>query len=459
MRASVLRRILVPMRWRLLPIIVLLLSLAGCAADERQVEICRQVVAAVAADASDLAALPVERDGAVRFAFASAAGQDEETRHTVTCRFAGGAFSANRTELMTVLQDGVALPDIHMILLRHLLDLPTPSAFLAPPEVSPPLAGEAAYLVQQIINGLSLGAIFALVAVGYSLVYGITGTIQFAYGEIFMVGAFAFITWFFVFVVLGVSDFTWLLVLSFPLAGLLTALNGWVTSRVIYRPLLRAGRLNTLIGAIGLSMALREAARMMQGTRNNWVPGIRHGNFVLFEGGGFGVYLAESQIAILVVAVLSAAALAYLMMHTSWGRAHRACADDPKMAGLLGVDIWGTLNRSFTVGAVLAALAGTAFTLQYGEADFFMGYFIGFKALTAALLGGFGTVTGALVGGLLLGLFEALWAGYFSSAYKDVAVFGVLALILIFRPNGLLGRSLDSTNAFPAEANFAGRGR
>jgi branched-chain amino acid transport system permease protein len=111
------------------------------------------------------------------------------------------------------------------------------------------------------------------------------------------------------------------------------------------------------------------------------------------------------------------------------------------------------------VGAVLAALAGTAFTLQYGEADFFMGYFIGFKALTAALLGGFGTVSGALVGGILLGLFEALWAGYFSSAYKDVAVFGVLALVLIFRPNGLLGRRLDTTNAFPAEANFAGRGR
>jgi branched-chain amino acid transport system permease protein len=146
------------------------------------------------------------------------------------------------------------------------------------------------------------------------------------------------------------------------------------------------------------------------------------------------------------------------MMHTGWGRAHRACADDPGMAGLLGVDIWGTLNRSFTIGAVLAALAGTAFTLQYGEADFFMGYLLGFKALTAALLGGFGTVTGALVGGLLLGLFESLFAGYFSSAYKDVAVFGVLALVLIFRPNGLLGRAAVSTNAFP-EASFAKRER
>jgi len=157
--------------------------------------------------------------------------------------------------------------------------------------------------------------------------------------------------------------------------------------------------------------------------------------------------------------VLATTVLALLMTRTQWGRALRACADDPVMAGLLGVDIWGTVGRSFTLGAALAALAGTAFTLQYGEADFFMGYFMGFKALTAALLGGFGSVMGALVGGLLLGLFEALWAGYFSSASKDVAVFGVLALILIFRPNGLLGRGIDGTNAFPAEANFAKRER
>jgi branched-chain amino acid transport system permease protein len=320
----------------------------------------------------------------------------------------------------------------------------------SPPEATLPLASQVAYLIQLLINGVSLGAIFALVAVGYSLVYGITGTIQFAYGELFMIGAFAFITWFFLFIVMGVSSFAWALALCFPFAAALTALNGWVTARLIYRPLLGAGRLNTLIGAIGLSMALREIVRQVQGTRYKWIPQLHRG--------GFDVYLAESQIAILALAVLVTAVLGYLMMHTGWGRAHRACADDPRMAGLLGVDIWGTLNRSFTIGAVLAAIAGTAFTLQYGEADFFMGYFLGFKALTAALLGGFGTVSGALIGGLLLGLFEALFAGYFSSAYKDVAVFAVLALILIFRPNGLLGRATASTNAFP-EVSFAKRER
>ena len=449
------------MRWRLLPTILLATSLLGCTADERQTELCRRIVATVAGDATDLAALPAERDGAVRFGFAAA---DELSRHRpalheMTCRFAGGAYSTGRLELMAVEEDGKPLSDIRMILLRHLLGLPTPGALLAPPAPDLPLAAHAAYFVQQLINGLSLGAIFALVAVGYALVYGITGTIQFAYGEVFMIGAFAFVTWFFVFVGLGVDEFLWALALSFPFAAGLTALNGWVTARLVYRPLVHAGRLNTLVGAIGLSMALREAARLIDGTHYRWLPRIRHGHFVLFDGGGFAVYLAESQIAILVLAILSTALLGYLMMHTEWGRAHRACADDPKMAGLLGVDIWGTLNRSFTVGAVLAALAGTAFTLQYGEADFFMGYFMGFKALTAALLGGFGTVTGALVGGLLLGLFEAFFAGYFSSAYKDVAVFGVLALVLIFRPNGLLGRNLASTNAFPAEANFAGRER
>lgn len=388
------------MRQRFLPLIVLLLALLGCAADERQAEICRQIVGALAEDARDLAAMPVEHDGMVRFGFAGAVASNH---HAITCRFAGGAFSADRLDLLSVEEDGVALSEIRMILLRHLLGLPTPHVLLAPPEASLPLATHAAYLVQLLINGVALGAIFALVAVGYSLVYGITGTIQFAYGELFMIGAFAFITWFFLFIVLGVSSFFWALALCLPFAAALTALNGWVTARLIYRPLLSAGRLNTLIGAIGLSMTLREIVRQMQGTRYKWIPALHHGSFVVFAGGGFDVYLAESQIAILVLAVLVTALLGYLMMHTGWGRAHRACADDPGMAGLLGVDIWGTLNRSFTIGAVLAALAGTAFTLQYGEADFFMGYLLGFKALTAALLGGFGTVTGALVGGLLLG--------------------------------------------------------
>jgi branched-chain amino acid transport system permease protein len=444
------------MRWRLLPLVVLLLSLTGCAADERQVEICRQVVAALAEDAGALAALPVEQDGMVRFGFAGAAASGH---HAITCRFAGGAFSADRIDLLSVDEDGEPLSEIRMILLRHLLDLPTPRALLAPPEATLPLASQVAYLIQLLINGVSLGAIFALVAVGYSLVYGITGTIQFAYGELFMIGAFAFITWFFLFIVMGVSSFAWALALCFPFAAALTALNGWVTARLIYRPLLGAGRLNTLIGAIGLSMALREIVRQVQGTRYKWIPQLHHGSFVVFAGGGFDVYLAESQIAILALAVLVTAVLGYLMMHTGWGRAHRACADDPRMAGLLGVDIWGTLNRSFTIGAVLAAIAGTAFTLQYGEADFFMGYLLGFKALTAALLGGFGTVSGALLGGLLLGLFESLFAGYFSSAYKDVAVFGVLALVLIFRPSGLLGRPTATTNAFPEPATFAKSGR
>jgi branched-chain amino acid transport system permease protein len=442
-------------------ILFLTLSLLGCAADQRQTEICRQIVTVLVEDAADIMALPVESDGVVRFGFVSAGEPtpDRRAAHQIECRFAGGALTANRLDLLAVEQDATALSDIHMILLRHLLGLPTPRTLLAPPAPDLPLTAHAAYLAQQLVNGLSLGSVLALVAVGYSLVYGITGTIQFAYGEFFMIGAFVFLTTFFVCGMLGVENFAWTVVLAFPVAAAVTALNGAVVARLIYRPLLRAGRLNTLIGAIGLSMLLREGVRLMEGARYKWLPAIGHGGFVLFEGGGFSVYLAESQIAILALAVLATAVLALLMTRTRWGRAHRACADDPMMAGLLGVDIWGTVGRSFTLGAALAALAGTAFTLQYGEADFFMGYFMGFKALTAALLGGFGSVMGALVGGLLLGLFEALWAGYFSSASKDVAVFGVLALILIFRPNGLLGRGIDSTNAFPAEANFAKRER
>jgi branched-chain amino acid transport system permease protein len=444
------------MRWRTLPTIILAFFLVGCAADQRQVEICRQALAALAEDARQVVALGVEHAGTVRFGFARAATPGS---HQITCRFAGSALSPDHLDLLLVEEDGAALSDVRMILLRHLLGLPTPAQLLALPEPELPAAAHAAYFAQQLVNGLALGAIFALVAVGYSLVYGITGTIQFAYGEVFMIGAFLFLNSVFVLGVLGVHELVPVLAFAFVVAAAITALNGWATMRLIYRPLLGAGRLNTLIGAIGLSIAIREAVRLAQGTRYRWLPPMRHGSFVLFDGGGFSVYLAESQIAILALAVLSTVMLAYLMLRTRWGRSHRACADDPVMAGLLGVDIWGTVGRSFTLGAVLAALAGTAFTVQYGEADFFMGYFMGFKALTAALLGGFGTVTGALVGGLLLGLFESFWAGYLSSAYKDAAVFGVLALVLIFRPSGLFGRSIGGTATFPAEPDFTGRDR
>jgi branched-chain amino acid transport system permease protein len=327
-------------------------------------------------------------------------------------------------------------------MLRHVLGLATPNALLGPPVPPAPPGLMAAYLVQQIVNGLSMGAMLALIATGFSLVYGITGTIQFAYGEICMIGAFLFVIPFLGFMAIGVTNLTLVLVLALPCTVAATAVYGWAMGRLIYRPMLGSSSLNALIAAIGLAIALREYVRLTQGTQYKWLPAVLHRPFELFEAGGFGVYFGQTQILILAVATMLALGLAYLLTRTRWGRSYRACADDGVMAALLGVDLQATIGGTLVLGAALAAFAGACFTIQYGEADPYMGFLMGMKALTAVVLGGFGTVTGALVGGLAVGLFEALWAGYFGSAYKDAAVFSLLALVLVFRPEGLFGRSL-----------------
>ncbi len=419
---------------RLFLLSLLPLLVTACTADERQIASCRDVLTTVLPDSPRIVRESADGAGAVRLAFAQGQGEG-----TLLCRFAGPALSTRHLELLAVAIDGTELTGIQLVLLRHVLGLPIPRELIEPQSPPPPLAQRGAYLVQQLINGLAVGAVLALVATGYSLVYGITGTIQFAYGEIFMIGAYLLVIPFFVLGSLGFHALGITFALALPFAAILTAGYGWVIARIVYQPLRDAGRLNALIAAIGLAMALREGVRLAQGGSYKWLPDLLRSRFILFEGGGFSVYLASTQILTLLLAVALAAALAWLLLRTPWGRAHRACADDPAAAALLGVDIDRTISRSFALGAALAALAGTMVTLQYGEADPYMGYILGFKALTAALLGGFGTVTGALFGGLLIGLFEALWAGYFGSLYTDAMVFALLVIILVFRPEGLLG--------------------
>jgi branched-chain amino acid transport system permease protein len=424
---------------RRLAFILFLLSLSACATDERQIEACRHVFETLVGGAVETTSLGSEGEGAVLLE-ASALGHD----HRLVCRFAGPALTPRHLDLMAVELDGVAISELSLVMLRHAVGLAMPPALLNPPGPPPSPALRGAYLVQQLINGLSIGAILALVATGYSLVYGITGTIQFAYGELFMIGAFLLVIPFFGFVALGFTNLLLAFLLALPVAALGTGLYGWTMARIVYRPLLKSGRLNALVAAIGTAIALREFVRLNQGAEYRWLPEFLRGRFTVFEADGFGVTLAHSQIVILGLAVALASSLGFLLMRTRWGRAHRACADDPDMASLLGVDIDATIGRTFALGAGMAALAGTVFALQYGEADAYMGYIMGFKALTAALLGGFGTVTGALLGGLVIGLVEALWAGYFGSAYTDAAVFSLLILVLVFRPDGLLGRNFAS---------------
>jgi branched-chain amino acid transport system permease protein len=220
----------------------------------------------------------------------------------------------------------------------------------------------------------------------------------------------------------------------------LTAIWGWTIERIAYRPLRGSFRLAPLITAIGMSIVLQNFVQVVQGARVKPVPPIVTGGYALFEKNGFIVQLSNIQIIIIVTTVALMTLFTLLISRTALGRSQRACEQDAKMAALLGVDVDRTISITFVVGAALAAVAGMMFLLYYGVIDFYIGFNAGIKAFTAAVLGGIGSLPGAMLGGLLIGLIEVFWSAYFSVEYKDVAAFSILVITLIFLPSGLLGR-------------------
>jgi branched-chain amino acid transport system permease protein len=298
------------------------------------------------------------------------------------------------------------------------------------------------YFLQQLINGLTLGSVYGLIAIGYTMVYGIIGMINFAHGDVFMIGAFQAMIMLLICGALGISWVPAILLLMLVVSVLLTAAYGWTVERIAYRPLRGSSRLAPLISAIGMSVLLQNYVQLLQGPRPKPVEPIIRGGFELMsaETVGFTVQLGYLQIIIIAVTVVAMGAFAFAIGSTSLGRQQRACEQDMKMASLLGVNVDRTISLTFVMGAGLAAVAGMMVTLYYGNNDFFMGFVAGIKAFTAAVLGGIGSLPGAMLGGVLIGLIEAFWSAYFTSEYKDVAAFSILVLVLIFRPTGLLGR-------------------
>ena len=299
-------------------------------------------------------------------------------------------------------------------------------------------------LIQQLINGLVLGSVYALVALGYTMVYGILQLINFAHGEILMIGAMVALT------TLGVlnalvpglpliAQLAIAVLVAMPVCMLLSA----GIERIAYRPLRNSPRLAPLITAIGVSIVLQTLAMII------WSPNPRVFPDLLpttpFEIGG--ALLAPKQILILVVAAISMTALLVVVHKTRLGRAMRAVSENPKIARLMGVNPDRVITATFMMGAALAAIAGVLVAMNYNIAHFTMGFLLGLKAFTAAVLGGIGNLAGAVAGGLLLGIIEALGAGYIGdltggflgSHYQDIFAFAVLLLVLIFRPSGLLG--------------------
>jgi len=295
---------------------------------------------------------------------------------------------------------------------------------------------------QQLINGLALGAVYALIALGYTMVYGILQLINFAHGEVYMLGAYLGI------IILAALTHLGLTAYSLPLSLLLTvivsmafcAAYGAVIERLAYRPLRNATKLAPLISAVGMSIILQNCVMLAQGKEyKNLPPQLPTEGFSLF-----GANVSPTQIFILGASILIMVGLHLFVKRTRLGKAMRATSQDRVMAGLVGININQVISITFMIGSALAAVAGVMVTLYYGVVHFFMGYLAGIKAITAAVLGGIGSIPGAVLGGFMLGLIENFGASYISSVYKDAFAFLVLIITLIIRPAGLLGqKSID----------------
>jgi len=297
-------------------------------------------------------------------------------------------------------------------------------------------------LLQQIFNGLVQGSVYALVALGYTMVYGILGLINFAHGEVVMVGAMVALTSLQTLLASAVAPILAVLFSLFVAIVACMAL-GYAIERVAYRPLRNAPRLAPLITAIGVSIVLQTLAMMLWGREYHAFP-LPFTNSLHAMGGAI---ITDVQLGIVIVALLMMSGLMLLIHGSRFGRAMRAVAENPAAASLMGVDINRVISATFMLGSALAAMAGFMVSVNYGIVHYYMGFMLGLKAFTAAVLGGIGNLRGAMLGGVMLGLIESLGAGYigelsggfFGSNYQDVFAFFVLIAVLVFRPSGLLG--------------------
>lgn len=298
---------------------------------------------------------------------------------------------------------------------------------------------DAYILVQQLFNGITLGTIYGLIAVGYTMVYGVIRMINFAHGDVYMVSAYIAAIALAVLTFFGVQSVPFALISVLVITCVITAVYGWAIERVAYRPLRGSTKLAPLISAIGISLMLQSYVQIAQGARDQGVPTLISGAFRF----GAGVHFAQityMQTVILFASLIAMGILTYVINYTRIGRECRAVQQNIRISAVLGVNTDRIISTVFVIGAATAAVGGVLVTFNYGSFNFFIGFVMGIKAFTAAVLGGIGSLPGAVLGGVLLGLTEALFAGYVSTDYKDVFAFALLIVLLFFRPYGLLGR-------------------
>lgn len=285
-------------------------------------------------------------------------------------------------------------------------------------------------LMQQIVNGLSLGAIYALIALGYTMVYGIIKLINFAHGDVMMVGAYV---GFFSVSILGTN-----IVVAMLFAMIACAVLGVIIEKIAYKPLRRATRIAALITAIGVSLFLEYTTIFLLTPQQRIFP---KGAFPVHDYSFWGISVSNKDVFIFISAILLMIILQFIVKNTKTGKAMRAVSEDKDAAVLMGINVDNTISMTFAIGSALAAAAGVMVGVYYNTVNPLMGVLPGLKAFVAAVLGGIGIIPGAMVGGFVLGILETLVSGYGNSLYRDAVAFGVLILILLIKPTGIFGKN------------------
>jgi branched-chain amino acid transport system permease protein len=431
--------------------------LAGCstALETDQARLCRMALPALIAEDARLAILAQTPDAdgrGLRVAFTAERPGATPQTHLAVCRFRQPGRPRESRDLMSLTLDGRPISETKLFfLIRYWLATPEGRAADPAPfgDVSAlPLAPHAvAYGLQMALDGLPLASIYALLAAAYSLIYGLIGRINFAFGEIAAAGGYAA-------ALAALAMVGWppapLLAAAFVLAAAVAAAWGFASARAVFIPLRQARGQQALVASVGLALFLRELLRLTQGDRSSWMSPQLNQPFALARAGDFVAVAAPMAFVVSAVALAAGLGLVVLFRYSRIGREWRAYADDPLAAEMLGVSPTATTARAFALSGALAGLAGAIMTAAFGAVGYGLSATLTLKALTAAIIGGIGSLPGAFLGGLLVGAAETGWSALFPIDDRDIAVYVLLTIFIALRPSGLLGKSEAFThNLFP----------